>query len=78
VPDIHKAEDYVAHHRHGLHTLARLMTLSFIDIDSKARTFRYYAVQVRGRARVGIARMGVSWGGCEGVVAGFWGAGFAS
>jgi hypothetical protein len=45
-PELHKEEDYIAHHQHGLRTLARLMTLSFIDIDSKARTFRFYAVQV--------------------------------
>ncbi|KAI8471996.1 MAG: hypothetical protein J3K34DRAFT_218294 [Monoraphidium minutum] len=44
-PDIHAAEDYVAHHHHGLRTLARLMTLSFIDVDSARRTFRFYGVQ---------------------------------
>ncbi|GBF97036.1 hypothetical protein Rsub_09509 [Raphidocelis subcapitata] len=42
VPQVHAGEDYVAHHHHGLHTLARLMTLSFIDIDSERRTFRFY------------------------------------
>jgi hypothetical protein len=49
VPEIHAGEDYVAHHHHGLRTLARLMTLSFIDIDSAKRTFRFYGVQVCSR-----------------------------
>ena len=43
--ELHRCEDYVAHHNHGLHTLARLMTLSFIDVDSARRTFRFYCVQ---------------------------------
>jgi hypothetical protein len=45
VPEVHHGEDYVKHHQHGLHTLARQLTLSFIDIDSAARTFRFYCVQ---------------------------------
>lgn len=57
VPDVHAGEDYVAHHEHGLHTLARLMSLSFIDIDAEKRTFRFYCVQVRFRCSAPGARV---------------------
>jgi hypothetical protein len=74
VPDVHAGEDYVAHHHHGLRTLARLMTLSFIDVDSARRTFRFYGVQAgggsrggaaaaRGRVRVSVcSRLWLCWG----------------
>ena len=45
VPAIHAGEDYVAHHMHGLQSIARLLTLAFIDVDSTQRTFRVYQVQ---------------------------------
>ena len=45
VPAIHACEDYVAHHMHGLQSIARLLTLAFIDVDSTQRTFRVYQVQ---------------------------------
>jgi len=44
-PALHACEDYVAHHMHGLRSIARMLTLSFIDVDSAARTFRVYQVQ---------------------------------
>ena len=44
-PALHACEDYVRHHMHGLQSIARMLTLAFIDIDSTARTFRIYQVQ---------------------------------
>lgn len=44
-PALHASEDYVAHHMHGLRSIARMLTLAFIDIDSSAKTFRIYQVQ---------------------------------
>jgi hypothetical protein len=51
-PELLACEDYEKHHVHGLQGLAELLTLSFIDIDSAARTFRFYCIQVRGAVSV--------------------------
>ena len=37
--ELHACEDYERHHVHGLQGLAQLLTLAFIDVDSRARTY---------------------------------------
>ena len=44
-PHMIPKENYQLQHRHGLQGLAKLMTMSFIDIDSSKRICRYYTTQ---------------------------------